>query len=141
MRYSRGLLGLAGLLAAFVVVPINAHGRQPGAQAQAQHDHEHQAAGETKAGGAATTQRPDMMNPEMMRMMSDMKARDAKIEALVQKMNAGRGAAKTEAMAELLTALVEDRQAMHSSMMAMGMMPMMNHTSGHEPAEHDTPKQ
>ena len=138
MRYSRGLLGLAGLLAAFVAVPTNVHGQQPVAQTQEQHDHEHQAAGETKASGTAT-QPPGMMNPDMMKMLSDMKARDAKIEALVQKMNATKGAEKTEAMAELLTALVEERQAMRSSM--MGMMNMMGPMGGHGPAEHDKPKQ
>ncbi len=62
---------------------------------------------------------PGMMNPDMMKMMSDMKARDAKIEALVQKMTTARGPGKTEAIAELLTALVEDRQATRSSMMGM----------------------
>jgi hypothetical protein len=75
----------------------------------------------------------------MMKMMSDMKARDARIEALVQKMNSTKGAEKTEAMAELLTALVEERQAMRSSM--MGMMNMMGPMGGHGPAEHDKPKQ
>ena len=120
-------------------MPANLHGQQPAAT-QEQHDHEHQAAGETKAGGAAT-QRPGMMNPDMVKMMSDMKAKDAKLEALVQKMNAAKGAAKAEAMAELLTALVEDRQAMHRLMMGMEKMPMMNSPGGHDPAEHDKPKQ
>jgi hypothetical protein len=138
MRHADGLFGLAGLLAAFVAVPTNVQGQQPATQTQEHHDHEHQAAGETKAGGAAT-QRPGMMHPDMMKMMSDMKARDAKIEALVQKMNATNGAEKTEAMAELLTVLVEERQALRSSM--MGMMNMMGSMGGHGPAEHDKPKQ
>ena len=80
-----------------------------------------------------------MMNPDMMKMMGDMKARDAKIEALVQKMNTAKGAEKTEAMADLLTALVEDRKAMHSSM--MGMMNMMGPMRGRGSAENDKPKQ
>lgn len=138
MTYSRGLLGLAGLLAAFVALPTSVHGQQPGAQTQEQHDHEHQAAGDTKAAGAAT-QRPGMMTPDMMKMMSDMKARDAKLEALVQKMNTATGAARTDAMAELLTALVDERQAMRNSM--MGTMNMMGPTGGHGPADHDKPKQ
>jgi hypothetical protein len=138
MRYAHGLFGLAGLLAAFVAMPTEVYGQQPAVQTQEQHDHEHQAAGDTNAGGAAT-QRPGMMNPDMMKMMSDMKARDAKLDALVQKMNAAKGAAKTDAMAELLTALVEERQAMRSSM--MGMMNMMGPMGGHGTAEHDKPKQ
>ena len=143
MRYAGGVLGLAGLLAAFVAVPSDVHGQQPAVQTEQQHDHEHQAAGDAQAGGA-TAQRPgmmnpNMMNPDMMKMMSDMKARDAKIEALVQKMNAAKGSEKTDAMAELLTALVEERQAMRSSM--MGMMNMMGPMGGHGSAEHDKPKQ
>lgn len=137
MTYSRGLLGLAAMLATIVAVPTTAHGQQPATQSQEQHDHEHQAAGETKAGAAATA-RPGMMSPDMMKMMSDMKARDARIEALVQKMNATKGAEKTEAIAQLLTALVEECHAMRSSM--MGMMNMMGPMGGHGPAEHDKPE-
>ena len=140
MRYSLGLLGGAGLLAMLIAVPANVYGQQPAVQAQGQHDHEHQATAAAQASDA-TAQRPGMnqgmMNPDMMKMMSDMKAKDAKLEALVQKMNAAKGAAKTEAMAELLTTLVEERKAMHSSM--MGMMHMMNPMGG--PAEQNKPKQ
>ena len=133
MRYC-GLLGGAGLLATFIAVPAHMYGQQPAVQTQEQHDHAHQAAADAKAGGA-TVQRPGMMNPDMMKMMSDMKARDATIEALVQKMNTATGAGKTEAIAELLTALVEDRQAMRSSM--MGMMNMTGPMGGHGPGDHD----
>ena len=60
-------------------------------------------------------------------MMAQMKASGARIETLVKKMNAATGDAKTEAIAELLTALVEDRR-LHESMMAnmSGMMSMMH---------------
>jgi len=122
MRSSLGILGGVALLAAFLLVPAHVQGQQPAAQAE-----------------RPGMMNQSMMNPDMMKMMSDMKARDAKLEALVQKMNAAKGAAKTEAIAELLTALVEDRQATRSSM--MGMMNMMGPMSGHAPADHDKPKQ
>jgi HPt (histidine-containing phosphotransfer) domain-containing protein len=143
MSYSLRPLGGAGLLTAFIAVPAHVYSQQPAVQTQEQHDHDHQAAGDAKAGGA-TAQQPGMMNPgmmnlDMMKMMSDMKARDAKIEALVQKMNTATGAGKTEAIADLLVALVEDRQAMRSSMMSM--MNMMGPMSGHGPAGHDKSKQ
>lgn len=114
-----GLLGAAGLLAVFVGVPAHVHGQKPVVQAQEQHDHEHQGERDAKGAGAAE-QRPGMMNPEMMKkMMSDMKAGDAKLEALVQRMNAATGPEKTEAIAALLTALVQERPAMRASMMGM----------------------
>jgi len=54
-------------------------------------------------------------------------ALDAKIDELVKKMNAAKGAAKVDAMAELLTALASDRRVMDRHMMAnMSMMSMMN---------------
>ena len=43
----------------------------------------------------------------------------AKLDALVEKMNSAKGAAKTEAIAELLTALVQDRQACEPMMAKM----------------------
>ena len=73
-------------------------------------------------------------------MMAQMKASGARIDTLVKKMNAATGDAKTEAIAELLTALVEDRRH-HESMMAnmSGMMSMMHgggvvQGQGHTPA-------
>jgi hypothetical protein len=59
-------------------------------------------------------------------MMARMKARDTELEALVKKMNAAEGSAKTDAIAELLTALVNDRRmschGMMATMMSMGTM-------------------
>ena len=73
-------------------------------------------------------------------MMARMKASGARLEALVKKMNAAKGEAKTDAIAELLTALVEDRRH-HESMMAnmSGMMSKMHggaaeHGQDHAPA-------
>lgn len=50
----------------------------------------------------------------------------AKLEALLEKMNSAQGAAKTDAMAELLTALVRDRGSCEPMMATMTkMMDMM----------------
>jgi hypothetical protein len=53
------------------------------------------------------------------RMMAEMVAVDSKLDALVAKMNAATGEAKLQAIAELLTAIVEERTAMRSGMMQM----------------------
>ena len=60
-------------------------------------------------------------------MMQRMASSHAKLDALVAKMNAAKGAAKTEAMAELLTALVRDQREMCEPMMTKmtSMMEMM----------------
>ena len=46
----------------------------------------------------------------------DMKAQNAKLDALVTKMNAAQGQAKVDAIAELLTSLVQQHQTMHGDM-------------------------
>src|SRR5688572_21539153 len=66
---------------------------------------------------AATTAsaQPPAMPPmragmhDMSEMMAKMHANDAKLDQLVRKMQSATGSAKTEAAAELLTALVDDR--------------------------------
>ena len=60
----------------------------------------------------------------MAEMMARMHANDAKLDQLVARMQAAKGAAKTDAIAELLTALVDDRKNMCEPMMAH-MMSMM----------------
>ena len=49
--------------------------------------------------------------------MAAMKAADARIAALAEKMKTSTGAARIDAMAELLTALVEHHQTMCAAMM------------------------
>ena len=71
----------------------------------------------------------------MMHMMANMQAADAKLNALVETMNAAKGAEKTEAIAALLTAIVKEHGAMRGSMMNMmnmmsGMPGMMGGMSG-----------
>jgi hypothetical protein len=66
------------------------------------------------------------------KMMADMKAMDARLDALVSKMNAAKGDAKIEAMAEVLTTVVHQRQTMRDRMMDMQsrmMGHMMQHTA------------
>jgi len=77
-------------------------------------------------------------------MMAAMMASDAKIDELVKKMNAAKGAAKTDAIAELLTALVQEHRMMRGSMMTnmssmMDMMKMMGNMGGRGDAGAPTP--
>ena len=134
MRDALRLWGAAGLLTVLVAMPPNAYGQQPAIQAQEPHDHEHKGAADAKAPGAAE-QHPDMMNAGMTKMMSDMKAGDAKLQALTDTMNAATGAEKTEAMAALLNALMQERATMHA------MMHMMNTMGAHGSGEQHEPKQ
>lgn len=74
-------------------------------------------------------------SPEMMKMhrqmMDDMKAADAKLDQLVQQMNAASGEAKVTAIATVVTELVRQQRSMHEhmgqmheQMMGRGMMMM-----------------
>jgi hypothetical protein len=70
----------------------------------------------------------DDMQVRMQAMMATMHASDQRLDELVNKMNSASGPAKTDAMAALLTALVEDHRAMHASMGSnMSMMMNMGH--------------
>ena len=60
--------------------------------------------------------------------MAGMKESGARLEALVAKMNAAQGQAKVDAIAELLTALVQQHQTMHGGM--AGMMSKMKNGAG-----------
>jgi len=48
----------------------------------------------------------------------NMMAADARLDELVTKMNAAQGQAKVDAIAEVVTALVQQHQAMHANMSA-----------------------
>ena len=63
------------------------------------------------------------------KMMADMKAADARLEALVQTMKSASGNDKVRAMQELLTELVQNQVDMHRqmSMMHDHMMSQMPH--------------
>jgi len=74
-----------------------------------------------------TPQAGGMMDHD--KMMADMKAADARLEALVQTMTSARGDDKVTAMQALLTELVENQVDMHRHMAMMHdhMMSQMPH--------------
>src|SRR5262245_12430733 len=100
------LSAIAGVIAA----PAPMHGQ---AAAGAQHEH---------PGGQA----------DMMSMMARMKANDAKLDEIVTKMNTAEGTLKLEAITQLLTLLVEERNNVYEPMMAnaMSMMGTMHGPGG-----------
>jgi len=105
------VLGGALLVTALTIVP--AHGWQVSPEEHAAH---HPAA---QADKVAPTPHPALERqakamPGMKGM--DMKAADAKLDELVAKMNAAQDQAKVDAIAELLTALVQHHQNMHGNM-------------------------
>jgi hypothetical protein len=60
-------------------------------------------------------------------MMSEMNAADAKLDELVQTMNAEKGVEKVDAIAAVVTALVKEQTAMRASMaMKLKMMSTMD---------------
>ena len=129
MKSSLASFSAAVAFAVFVVTPAHVRVQSPATQAQDPHDHDHPAAADAKPATPA-------QQPGVMKMMADMKAADARLNALVQTMNAARGAEKTEAIAVLVTALVKEHTAMHSSMMdTMGMMNNMPGMMGTSPAK------
>jgi hypothetical protein len=136
MKNSLRLLGMTMLLA----LAVGVSGHLKGLQAQTQDPH-HPDQGRAAAPAAPSEQRHGMMNHNMTKMMGEMKAADAKLDALVQAMNAAKGAEKTDAIAAVVTALVEQRGSMHSSMASMmDMLGMMNQMSGPASAAPHKPK-
>jgi hypothetical protein len=97
------------------------------------------AAGSIGVVPAAFGQPPDRQQmqekcQEMMekhqQMQQEMAAMDARLEELVQQMNAATGEARIDAMAAVINELVEQRQDMHEMMMEMG-PGMMGHMMMH----------
>jgi hypothetical protein len=124
MRARFAILTVLAVFSALIASPAHLHGLQA-AQA-APHDEHHSDATETPG---------HAMTPEAQaNMMATMMASDAKLDALVTRMNDAKGAAKTDAIAELLTAIVQEHHTMCGSMMTnmsmmnnmMSMMNMMN---------------
>jgi hypothetical protein len=127
---------LAAMFLATVLVsqPAQVHGQQtPPAQ---QHE-EHHSDVTRPPGPVSAAPQANMMN-----MMANMKATDAKLDALMKKMNEAKGSAKTDAIAEVLTTLVEERHNMSEAMMAnmMSMMKMMGLHDSHGEMIPMTPK-
>ena len=93
----------------FFAASANVYGQQAAAPA----DHSaHQS--EATAGVPAASAAGGMM--DSMKMMEAMKKSNARLDELVTKMNAANGAAKTDAIAELLTELVGEKHACEAMM-------------------------
>jgi hypothetical protein len=105
---------LSLLVAASMSAPAHLHGQQP---TSAQDHEQHHPITTPQSTPAAVDQRATMMS-----MMATMRATDQKLDDLVKKMNAAQGNAKVDAIAELLTNLVQDRKTMHESMSNMSIM-------------------
>ena len=115
------ILAAIGTFTALIAAPAYLHGVQP---AQSEHDQHH----------PSVAAAPEQATPETPpTMMAAMMAKDVKIEELVKTMNTATGSAKTDAIAELLTALVDHHQTMCRPMMAnkMSMMHKMD-DGGHD---------
>jgi hypothetical protein len=111
MRSPGAVLGGVLLVAALTVAP--AHGWQVSPEEHAKH---HPAAqGEKAAPRPAPTPAPAANAMAGMKGM-DMQASNAKLDELVAKMNAAQGQARVNAIAELLTTLVQQHKDMHANM-------------------------
>jgi hypothetical protein len=120
IRIVIAMMAVTSVIAIFMSVPAQVRGQQA---SQAQQHEEHHPEAPPSAAIPAT---PD---GNMMSMMSRMKASDAKLDGLVKKMNAASGPANVDAIAELLTALVDERRMAMEPMMS-NMMNMMNTMGG-----------
>jgi hypothetical protein len=73
---------------------------------------------QAQAPQAAQPQQPGMQDMMKMheQMMAEMKADDAKLDALVKEMNAANGDAKVDAIAAVINELVRQHRIMHGRM-------------------------
>jgi hypothetical protein len=95
-------MAFAGILA----LTMATGGAQASATADPQHQH----------GAPAASADPMALH---QKLMAEMRANSARLDELVARMNAASGEAKMTAMAEILTALVKERETMHTALMAM----------------------
>jgi septal ring factor EnvC (AmiA/AmiB activator) len=116
---------VAALLAWQGGAPLAA-GQQAQPQQAGQHEHG-QKPGMEKPGMQASCEE---MMARHQKMMDEMKAMDARLDGLVQKMNTAQGQAKVDAMAAAVTELVQQRKTMHERMMTMH-QGVMGHMMGH----------
>ena len=124
MRANYAALGGVLVAAALTIAPV--HGWQVSPEEHAKHHPGAQAAGQP-AQAPKPTPAPQAKGMAGMKGM-DMAASNARLDELLKKMNAAQGQAKVDAMAELLTALVQEHQAMHGNM--ANMMSMMQRKDG-----------
>jgi hypothetical protein len=121
-----GALAIGGLIALTQSAYAQA-GASTAPAAQQQTHEEHHPAGDQPP--VTQAQEKGMMEMRQ-KMMADMKAMDATLEALVTKMKAAKGDAKVDAIAELVAAVVQQRTAMHDRMTQMQSQ-MMGHMMQH----------
>jgi hypothetical protein len=117
------VLGSVLVVAALTNAP--AHGWQVTPEEHAKHHPDAQAG---KAPPAPRSAPVPQAKAEGMKGM-DRTASSAKLDELVKKMNAAQGQVKVDAMAELLTAMVQQHQSMHGNMGEM-MSKMRNKDTG-----------
>src|SRR5580765_1807376 len=106
-KFFARVLAVGGLIA--LTQPAHAQSAAAAPVARPQQDHQ-------------AMQMPMM---DMQQKMAEMKAMDARLDALVTKMNAAKGTLKVDAIAELLTTMVQTHKAMHEEMMQMHDQMMM----------------
>lgn len=92
-----------------------------GVQVQAQQEHH-----PTAAEQAEMQKQEAQMMQMHQKMMADMKAMDDRLNTLTSAMNAATGQAKVDAIAELVTVMLQQR-----TMMRHGMVRMQGHMMGH----------
>ena len=110
--YTRVVAGLS-LVVLSLSVPARLHAQQADSQ---QHEQHHPGVTPATPVPSQAVQPPAQPQGQSAGMMARMKASGARLDVLVKHMNAATGTAKIDAIAELLTALVEDRRE-HESMM------------------------
>jgi len=111
---------VTGLLLSAALTSAPAHGWQVSAEDHAKHHPPAEAApGAPKAATPAPTPQATPAPPAKGMAGMNMAASKAKLDELVKKMNAARGPAKVDAIAEVLTALVQQHQSMHGNMASM----------------------
>src|SRR3990172_4868081 len=99
----------------------------PVARAQAQASHAHQKHGEM---GAQMMEDCQAMMAAREEMMSEMRSAEAKLDELIAEMNAAQGDAKVQALASVVTEMVEQGKKTMSNMMSM-QPSMMQHMMQH----------
>jgi predicted metalloendopeptidase len=99
------IVGLLALVPAARPTRLSAANGQQSSLSATQHEH----------GQAAKPDAQEMMKMHRQ-MMDEMKAADAKLDQLVQQMNAASGEAKVTATAAVVTELVRQQKSMHEHM-------------------------
>jgi hypothetical protein len=79
--------------------------------------------------GQSTPAMAEMMK-QHQQMMADMKAADAKLDELVNAMNAATGEAKVSALAQVVSELVRQQKTMHEHLGTMDQQMMMRMMGG-----------